>query len=547
MSRSSYRTLPVLLLSAGFGLAVHACKPDSPTAPDDNRAPTASIVSPANASSYTTGESISFAGGATDPEDGVLAGTFLVWTSSLDGRIGTGGAFSRSDLSVGTHTIRLVATDSKGKSDTATVSIGISDVPNELPTASFSFSCSSLTCTFTDGSSDPDGTIVAWAWQFGDGATSNQQNPQHTYAAGGTFNVVLTVTDNGGATDDLMRPVSVTPQNQGPTASFTVVCDLLACTFTDASTDSDGTVEAWSWTFGDGATSDQQNPAHTYASGSTYQVSLTVTDNDGATGQFARQVTPNEKPVAAITAPAGGSVFVLGSSVGFSGSGTDPEDGSLTGASLQWQSSLDGNIGSGVSFSKSNLTVGVHTIRLIATDSDGDADTATVSIRINSPPTASITAPSQDTTATQGDAVAFAGTGSDPENGALTGASLQWESSLDGNIGSGVSFSKSNLTVGVHTIRLIATDGDAAKDTATVTVTITSPANQPPTAAITAPSQDTTATQGDAVAFAGTGTDPEDGALTGASLQWQSSLDGSIGSGVSFSKSNLTVGCIRSA
>ena len=142
MSRSSYRTLPVFLLTAGIGVAVYACKPESPTGPDDNRPPNASIISPSNNSEFELGESISFEGGASDPEDGFLTGTSLVWTSSFDGQIGTGIAFSRSDLSAGTHTIRLIATDTDGAADTVTISIGVGGVPNRDPTASFSFSCS---------------------------------------------------------------------------------------------------------------------------------------------------------------------------------------------------------------------------------------------------------------------------------------------------------------------------------------------------------------------------------------------------------------------
>ncbi len=80
--------------------------------------------------------------------------------------------------------------------------------PNVAPTAAFSFSCAALTCSFTDESSD-DGTIAARAWQFGDGSTSSSTAPSHTYPAAGTYNVVLEVTDDDGATDDATAPVTV--------------------------------------------------------------------------------------------------------------------------------------------------------------------------------------------------------------------------------------------------------------------------------------------------------------------------------------------------
>jgi len=99
-----------------------------------------------------------------------------------------------------------------------TVGSGTGNAP---PTASFTSSCTDLNCTFTDTSTDSDGTITAWSWNFGDGATSVAQNPSHTYAAGGTYTVALTVTDNGGATDGVSQPVTVTAPGGGIILSAT--------------------------------------------------------------------------------------------------------------------------------------------------------------------------------------------------------------------------------------------------------------------------------------------------------------------------------------
>ena len=80
---------------------------------------------------------------------------------------------------------------------------------NTPPTAAFTSSCSSLSCSFTDGSTDSDGTVTAWSWNFGDGNTSTTRNPSHTYASGGTYTVSLTVTDNAGATGSTSQSVTV--------------------------------------------------------------------------------------------------------------------------------------------------------------------------------------------------------------------------------------------------------------------------------------------------------------------------------------------------
>jgi PKD repeat protein len=80
---------------------------------------------------------------------------------------------------------------------------------NLPPSANFSFTVDGLDASFTDGSSDSDGSIASRSWNFGDGSTSTATNPSHTYAAGGNYNVTLTVTDDEGATDSETRPVTV--------------------------------------------------------------------------------------------------------------------------------------------------------------------------------------------------------------------------------------------------------------------------------------------------------------------------------------------------
>jgi hypothetical protein len=90
---------------------------------------------------------------------------------------------------------------------------------NQPPTADFSWTASDLAVDFTDQSSDSDGSVVAWNWNFGDVGTSTAQNPSHTYAAAGTYAVILTVTDDVGATSSTSQSVTVTAPSGGVTVT----------------------------------------------------------------------------------------------------------------------------------------------------------------------------------------------------------------------------------------------------------------------------------------------------------------------------------------
>jgi PKD repeat protein len=91
---------------------------------------------------------------------------------------------------------------------------------NQPPNASFGYACVSLDCSFTDSSSDSDGTVVSWGWDFGDGNSSSSQDPAHSFAAAGTYTVLLTVTDDDDAAANTSTQVTVTTSgNTAPTAN----------------------------------------------------------------------------------------------------------------------------------------------------------------------------------------------------------------------------------------------------------------------------------------------------------------------------------------
>lgn len=166
------------------------------------------------------------------------------------------------------------------------------DGPSTPPTSAFTQSCTSLSCTFDSSTSSPGtGTITGRSWNFGDGTSSTDANPVHAFPATGTYQVALTVTSSKGLSTTTTKPVQVTRVNQKPTADFTVACNQLSCTFdAGGSKDADGTVAGYQWAFGDGTTGTGSTVTHPYGSAGTRDVTLTVTDNEGATGTVTRSV-----------------------------------------------------------------------------------------------------------------------------------------------------------------------------------------------------------------------------------------------------------------
>ena len=162
------------------------------------------------------------------------------------------------------------------------------DPENAAPTADFTWECTDLACTFTNLSSDTDGTVAGSVWDFGDDEGSQNSNPNHTFASAADFQVTLTVTDDDGEEGTVTKTVTVTePAPGGPVAAFSVTCFSLDCTFEDESVDSNGgSIVSWAWDFGDGQQSTVQNPPqHHYAvTGLTqFTVTLTVEDDEGLT------------------------------------------------------------------------------------------------------------------------------------------------------------------------------------------------------------------------------------------------------------------------
>lgn len=159
---------------------------------------------------------------------------------------------------------------------------------NSPPQANFSITPTSPSdldeIQFNDTSVDYDGTILSWTWSFGDGNSSTSQNTTHQYADNGTYTVTLTVEDNENSTNTVTKEITVS--NVEPTANFTYspTNPLINqnIEFVDASTDEDGMIESWFWNFDDGNNDTNESTNHSYENPGSYNVTLNVTDDDGA-------------------------------------------------------------------------------------------------------------------------------------------------------------------------------------------------------------------------------------------------------------------------
>jgi PKD repeat protein len=178
---------------------------------------------------------------------------------------------------------------------------GSSGTPaNVAPTAAFTSTSTGLTLSVDgSGSTDSDGTVSSYAWNFGDGGTATGSTAEHTYTTAGDHIVTLTVTDDDGASDSVTHTVTVAAANAPPVAAFSSSsADLVATMDASGSSDSDGTVASYSWNFGDSTSGTGAKTEHTYAAAGTYDVILTVTDDKGATDSVTHPVTVTAAPPA---------------------------------------------------------------------------------------------------------------------------------------------------------------------------------------------------------------------------------------------------------
>ena len=419
-----------------------------------NSAPTAAF------STVPTNLSVAFDASASTDSDGTIA--TYAWNFG-DQTTGTGVSPTHLYTAAGTYNVVLTVTDNQGGTGTKTLPVTVT-AANAAPTSSFTFAPTNLVVAFDGaGSSDPDGTIASYAWDFGDGTTGTGATVSHTYTTAGTRTVTLVVTDNSNATGTSTKSVTVSAGNVAPTAAFTVTAANLAVSFDGAgSSDPDGTITSYAWDFGDGTTGTGATASHTYTTAGTRTVTLVVTDNSSTTGTLSKSVTVS----AANTPPTSSFTFVPNNlAVTFDGSGSSDSDGTI--ATYAWTFS-DGGTATGPKPTYTFPAAGPVSATLVVTDNQSATGSSTQNFTVtapagNTPPTALISQ------STSGLAVNVNGSGSSDPDGTI--ASHAWNFG-DGATGTGATASHTYAAAGTYTVTLTVTDNLGATGTKTATVTV---------------------------------------------------------------------------
>jgi PKD repeat protein len=417
------------------------------------------------------GQPVSFDGSASSDPNGTISS--YSWSFG-DGGSATGATPSHTYAEPGRYTVTLTVTDEAGRTGSVSHALTVADAP---PTASFSVDSASpmpgQPLSF-DGSSssDPDGTIASYSWSFGDGSSASGATPSHTYAKAGAYTVKLTVTDNAGLSASAEHTVTVA--DAPPAASFTVITSsptAAAPVSFDGSTSSDpnGTISSYSWSFGDGATASGATTSHIYTKAGTYNVKLTVTDNAGLSASAEREVKVVEaSPLASFVVSTPG--LIAGQPVSFDGSASSDPGGTITGYSWDFG---DGARASGATPTHTYAKAGSYTVTLTVTDTEGKNREVSHVVQVaDVPPSAYFLVGTPSPTA--GQPVGFDGSASSDPDGTIS--SYSW-SFGDGGNASGATTSHTYAKAGTHTVKLTIIDDGARTSSVEHTIAVAEPSN----------------------------------------------------------------------
>jgi len=260
-------------------------------------APTAGLE--ASDTTPSEGDLVTFTSTSTSYPDEILN-----WTWDFgDGETGYGQQVSHIYMSdVGSpFTVILTVMDEDGSTDEAQMDIDVLDIP---PSASFQFSPGNPfegeQVQFTDTSTTHH-PLVNWTWDFGDGEMGYGQQTGHVYESDGVYMVNMTTTDSDGSSDWFVTQIEVSDTANADFRWFAPSpAEGQEIEFLDNSS-SYHKIQEWHWDFGDGGTSDQQNPIHVYDDNGSFTITLTITDDDGSSSNLSQIIQISDTSPVAIS------------------------------------------------------------------------------------------------------------------------------------------------------------------------------------------------------------------------------------------------------
>ena len=373
---------------------------------------------------------------------------------------------------------KVYASDTNGYSDVSTIYSYTTIIPDRSPiavlTASPSIVDTEDVVDFNASASyDPDGTIVSYYWDFGDGTTDSEVTARHSYVEDGIYTVTLRVVDNEELIGSSVAAIRV--KNRAPVAVLTEVASIInekeEVSF-DASEsyDPDGTIASYIWGFGDGTAVAGITVTHSYDDTGFYNVTLTVMDNDRAADSVMHSIqvinSDNSLPVASFTMTK--ETANINENLSFDGTESYDSDGTIV--SYSWDFG-DGTATTGAKVDHKYTDGGVFTVKLTITDNEGAVDDVTGLVTItnvmNSPPVALFT--ENPTTVIPDEAIYFDASDSYDPDGTI--ASYTWDFG-DANTATGVTVEHTYSEVGTYTITLTVTDNHGVSSSVVAETTV---------------------------------------------------------------------------
>ena len=435
----------------------------------------------ASPATSTYGTAVSFTGSAADSLGHTLSYQWLEGTTVL----ASSASFSKSNLSVGTHTLTFKATCSSGLSATRTVTVTVNAAPVDTVTAAIGSvspnpATAGQTVSFTGSATDSLGhAISGWEWSEGTSILASTKDFSTSLLTVGTHTIGLRAQcANGSWSPKVSTTVVVNPADAvtiGSAAASPATSTYgTAVSFTGSAADSLGHTLSYQWLEGTTVLASSASFSKSNLSVGTHTLTFKATCSSGLSAT--RTVSVTVEPVDAVTissATASPSTSTYGDVVSFSALATDSRDHAIT---YEWSEGASVLSGS-QSFSTSSLAVGAHTLTVKATCSAGLSATKTVTVTVQ--PVDSVTissATASPASSTYGTTVSFSGRASDSLGHTL---SYQW---LEGTtvLANTASFTRSDLSVGTHTLTFKAACASGLSAIKTVTVTVTEPTDITP-------------------------------------------------------------------